>query len=103
PRSALLSISGQLFVVTQAGLTCTYQAATPRVHIPANGGTVNINVSAPNGCAWTLSSAPSWATPVEHFESGTASLSLTIAPNTTGAARSASVVIASQSVTITQQ
>src|SRR6185436_2427531 len=73
------------------------------VSAPAGGATgVPVSVVAPAGCSWTAASLASWitigsATPA----TGNGTVTLNVAANS-GAARSGSVTIAGQPVTVSQ-
>jgi hypothetical protein len=103
-RSGALSIAGQAFTVTQAGAACTY-AVTPQTQAaPLSGGSYTFAVSAATGCAWTASSNVPWITLTSGTAgSGNGTVAVTVVANTSGAARTGTLTVAGQTVTINQQ
>jgi hypothetical protein len=82
---------------------CGFTLSTSAVAVDGNGGTAAVNVSAGSGCSWTAVSNAPFIT-VTAGASGTANgtVTLTVAPNTGGAARSGTVTVAGQTVTVNQ-
>ena len=71
--------------------------------IPADGGTGRISVSANSGCRWEAESSADWITITSgRTGTGPASLSYSVAANTTGASRTASILIDGQTHRVTQ-
>src|SRR5262245_44727653 len=102
-RSATLTIGGQTFTVTQAGLTCSYTISPASQSVPAAGGTGSVSLTAPGGCTWTASSSAAWLS-ITAGTSGSSngSVSYSVAANTTTASRSATLTIGGQTFTVTQ-
>lgn len=86
--------------------TCAYSVTTTPVTAPATGGAVPVMVSTSAECTWVARSPSVWiglATAAGvPGGTGSAQLTVTVAPNTTGASRSAVIDIAGQSLTVTQ-
>ena len=64
-QTAVLTIAGQSFLVTQAAvgtIGCTYAISPTAVSVDATGTTGTVNVSAQAECGWTSSSNVSWIT-----------------------------------------
>ncbi len=102
PRSASLSIAGQVFTVSQAAMACSYAVTPPSQSFPETGGNGAVNVDAPAGCGWTASSNAAWVTVQSAGGSGSAGVPFTVAANTTLAARNAAVTVGGKSITVTQ-
>jgi hypothetical protein len=103
-RSGTLTVAGQTFSVTQGAalVSCTYSISPTTSAIAASGGTGTVAVSAGSGCAWTASSGAGWVTVSSGASgSGNGSVTFSVAANT-GGARSGSVTIAGQTLTVTQ-
>ena len=104
-RSGTLTIAGQTFTVTQAGVApCTYQISPTSASIPAGGGaTAPVTVSTAAECAWTATTTAAWIT-VTSGASGTGggTVTLGVAPNT-GDSRTGTVTIAGQTFTVSQE
>ena len=101
-RSAAVKVGTQSFTVTQAGLPCSFSLSSANGVQPYGGGLASIDIAANAGCGWTASTAASWLTPASASGSGAGNLSLTVAANGTGAARSATLTIVGQNITISQ-
>jgi all-beta uncharacterized protein/BACON domain-containing protein len=105
-RTGRVTIAGRTFTVTQgAGAgpppQCTYAVSPLSVAAPATGGTSPLTVTAGAGCSWTLAGAPSWITVSSGTGSGNGTINLTVSANT-GAARTATLTLAEQSIAVTQ-
>jgi hypothetical protein len=100
-RLATLTIGGRSLVLDQAGNQCSYSLAPTGVSVGQEGATGSFAVTASNGCSWTPSSSASWVG-VSGSGTGNGSVTYSVAANTTGASRSASVSVGNRSFTITQ-
>ena len=82
---------------------CSYDVAAPSGKIAGSGATVKISVIAATGCNWTAYSNQSWA-PISSGTpgNGNGTVSVTFAPNATGAARHVTLAVADQVITLTQ-
>jgi photosystem II stability/assembly factor-like uncharacterized protein len=90
------------FVTRITGTTpaCTYSASPDSYLFYPAGGSLNISVVSPSGCAWTLMPSASWIT-VSGAGPGVASALISVAPNT-GAARSGTIAVGTSAFTIRQ-
>ena len=97
------SFDGFVVVIADATAPCSYTIYPETQTIQGYLQTVTLGVNAPSGCAWTAVSNQSWA-PVIGGASGTAAGLVTVqaTANTTGATRSASIVINSGTATLNQ-
>ena len=103
-RSWSIGIAGVLHLVSQAaGVVCTPTISpTSSPTFAVTGGTASVNVTAPAGCSWTVTGMPAWITVIGPLPlTGSGSLSYSVAANT-GAARSATLVIAGVSYAVSQ-
>jgi hypothetical protein len=83
--------------------SCTYSVSPTAKTTSASGDDVTIGVTAPANCDWTAKSSAGWVTVASGASgSGNGSVRLVVAKNN-GAARSATVSVAGQQVTINQQ
>ena len=101
-RSGTLSVQGQAFTINQAGaVACTYTLSATTVSSPAAGGPGSVNVTAGSGCAWTAATGYSW---IHTTSSGTGSgvLNYAVDANTSTAARSGTISVQGQVLTINQ-
>jgi hypothetical protein len=102
-RTANLLVNGVAFPVTQAGGNCTASAALS-APTGAAGGTGVISMTASSsGCAWQASSLSPWIQVLTASGTGSASVGIVLAPNPGTAARTGQVLIAGQTVNVTQQ
>lgn len=105
-RTGTLRIGGQVVSVSQDGAmrTCTYSVTPTSQTVGAGGGTLQVAVTtADAACAWTASSSASWIT-ITSGQSGTGpgNVRYAVAANTTTSSRSATLQVAGQTVTLTQ-
>jgi hypothetical protein len=71
--------------------------------LASGGGTGSVGVTTGNGCAWTASESAAWLTITSGASAiGTGTVTYTAAANTTNSPRSATLTVAGQSVTVTQ-
>jgi hypothetical protein len=96
PRSGTVSVGGKTITVNQAG-ACVYTVSPLTVNFPASGGTRSVSVTTTSGCTWGATSSASWLS-LTALGGGFA---ITAASNSL-AARSASVLVAGQTVNVTQ-
>jgi hypothetical protein len=80
---------------------CSYNASPGSAFFYSSGGPANFSVVAPSGCKWTPASGASWITVTSHGGPGVGPLAIKVAANT-GAARSGSVGIGTESLKISQ-
>jgi hypothetical protein len=100
PRTGTLTIAGRHFSVTQAD-GCTYSIAPTSVALGAAGGSNVATVTAGTGCPWTAASDVDWISVTTAAGAGNGTVGFTVAP-TTGPARSGTLTIAGQVVTVTE-
>lgn len=102
-RSGELTIGDQTVPVTQAGTTCSFAVSPLTTSVPASGGAgPHITVDTQTGCAWTAASNATWLS-VTSAASGSGDASVAFSASTNaGAARSGTLTIAGQIVTVSQ-
>src|SRR5207248_730898 len=80
-RSAMLTIAGQPFQLTQEG-GCSYSIKPTYYDSGRGPDNIRINVTADAGCTWTATSDVSWVTVVEGSTgTGSGRVRLAIPPN----------------------
>ncbi|HUP39940.1 MAG TPA: BACON domain-containing carbohydrate-binding protein [Vicinamibacterales bacterium] len=99
-RSGTLVVAGQTITVDQQSRPCAYAVSPSTYNAPPTGGTTSVAVTTTTGCAWTATSNETWIT-TSGGANGAGSVELTISENT-GGARTGTLVIAGQTVTVTQ-
>ena len=101
-RTGSLTLATQTVTVNQAAPPCAYSVTPMTVSIGAAGGTgTPISVSTGSGCTWTATTSAGWIT-ILTGASGTGNGSVTYSVTNTGSARSGTMTVAGQSVTISQ-
>lgn len=105
-RAGTLLIGGKTVTVSQevASSSCTVVVAPAAlISLASSSGTGQIAVTAATGCAWTATSDTAWLT-VTSGGSGTANgtVGYSFTANATGAARTGTLTIGGQSVTVIQ-
>jgi len=99
-RSAAITIAGRSLTVAQAN-GCTYSVQPLSQRVNGEGGTVVVTITTGAGCPWSTSSSVDWITISSPSVGDVTQVTLTVMPNAS-AARTGSVTIAGQTVTITQ-
>ena len=103
-RTGTVTIAGQTYSVNQAEAPrpCAFTVAPTTIASSVAGGTSTVTVTTENNCSWTAVSQAQWITVTSGASgSGNGTVTLTIAANG-GAARSGTVAIAGQTVTVNQ-
>ncbi len=102
-RSGTIVVEGQVLTITQGGIDCTYSLSPSSSSFDSEGGSGSTSVSSPDGCQWSASSNESWISITSGgIGSGDGPVSFTVAANTTIQARSGSLTVGGQVLTITQ-
>lgn len=83
------------------GVACTYTVAPATQAFAANGGAGLVNITTASGCAWTATSSQPWILAAQATGTGSGVLNYLISANA-GAARSGTLTIAGQTLTISQ-
>ncbi|MFN7930345.1 MAG: BACON domain-containing protein [Blastocatellia bacterium] len=103
-RIGTLTIAGQNYTVTQAGLVCTYGLSATSTNVTAAATTRNVNITASNSaCPWTAVSNDAWITLLSAPSgSGSTTFSFSIAANNSLTARTGTLTIAGITYTVYQ-
>lgn len=101
-RTATVSVGGQAVSVTQVG-ACAYTVSPTSVTLNRNAASGTIAVTTTAGCAWTAMSNSSWITVTSGASgAGNGSVGYTAAASPTTSARTGTLTIAGQTVSLTQ-
>jgi hypothetical protein len=101
-RSAVVTIAGQAYTVSQAGVACSYALSASALSVAAAGGSDSVTMMTNlSTCGWTAASNAAWVTASPASGTGSGTLTITVAANT-GAARTATVTIGGQAYTVSQ-
>ncbi len=106
PRTGTITVEGQSYTVTQAGISCTFTLSpTSNTTVGSAGGSYSVSVTAASStCTWSASSAATWIsiTSATSF-TGSGTVTYTVASNAGNCvARTGTMTIAGQSFTVTQ-
>src|SRR4030095_8428540 len=103
-RTGTLTIAGQTFTVTQAGVACSYAISpTSNPSVVAGGATGSVTVTAATGCTWSSTSNDAWITfSGASTGSGNGSVNYSVAANSSSVSRTGTLTIAGQTFTVTQ-
>jgi hypothetical protein len=99
PRTAEVAVGDQRVSISQQA--CTVALSPTSLTIGAAGGETKTAIATDASCSWSVDSAPDWIAPALSSGKGSADLTLLASANQ-GAQRTGTVVVAGQSVTITQ-
>jgi hypothetical protein len=104
-RSATVTVGGQSLAVTEAALpvACSFLLGSSAASVSGDGGTGTVTViaSAPT-CAWSAMSYAGWLTIPAANGVGTGTLNYAFGPNTTGTARTGTIVLDTQVLLVTE-
>jgi Putative binding domain, N-terminal/Viral BACON domain len=82
---------------------CTYSVSATSLSVSAAGGSSSVTVTTQSECSWTARSDVSWITIASGASgTGTGSVGVTVAPNTTVSVRTSPLIIAEHTVTVSQ-
>ena len=102
-RTGTLTVAGQTVTITQSTGSCSYSVSPTSASALSTGQSSSISVTTGGLCAWTATSAVPWMTITGGASmTGLGSTNYTVAPNATGSARTGTLTVAGQIVTITQ-
>jgi hypothetical protein len=102
PRTGTLLVGGETVNITQGTGSCSYSVSPANVSAPSTGLNGSVSVVTGSLCAWTATSSVSWITVTSGGMSGIGSVSYSVAANSTGSLRVGTLLVAGQTLTITQ-
>lgn len=83
--------------------SCTYSLSPTSQLVDHNGGSVSIQVTTQSGCAWTADAGgATWLTITNAGASGSGTITLTAAVNTSGVTQTAIITVSNQDVAVIQ-
>ena len=105
-RAGAIEIGSHTVVISQdpsaQSAACSVTLTGRTFSVAAGGGSVEVGVTIGPGCSWRTQGLPDWIQASMESASASARPVFTVAANTSRSARSATIRIADQSVTITQ-
>jgi len=102
-RTGTITVAGQTITVSQAAAACAYSVTPASVSVSksATSGSLTVTVTAGAGCSWGSFSSTPWIT-VSGGGSGSGSATYTVAANTTGVARTGTILVAGKTIGFAQ-
>lgn len=100
-RSGALAVNDHQLRVAQEAAPCRFSVAPDARDLPAEGGEASVTVSTLGGCAWTASTTAPWIRLASGGGNGQGVLAFFAEVNT-GAARTGTLVVAGQNVSVAQ-
>jgi hypothetical protein len=100
-RQGEIAVNDEHVPVQQKPATCRYDVTPPTQTVAAGGGTVTISVNTLVGCSWQATVEAGWIAITGTSGTGSGNVSLRVDPNG-GGTRSAALLVAGQTVTLTQ-
>jgi trimeric autotransporter adhesin len=104
PRTGTVTIIGQTYTVTQAGMGCSYTVTPASAAFNYGGGSGAVTVSTSAGCTWTAVSNASWITVTTGATgSGNGSVTYSVASRSQSQGpRNKTITVAGHAVTVTE-
>jgi hypothetical protein len=103
-RTGTGTIAGRTFTLYQSAPACSFTVDPERSTVPAAAGSLTITVTTQSGCAWTAKPMSTFITIANGTgRTGSGTVDLTIAGNTTTSTRTGIAAIASTTVYVTQE
>jgi hypothetical protein len=102
-RSGSISVSGMVFIVTQAGgYACPNSVSPSPIIMGANAASQTVTIETESVCSWTVSSSASWLSIAGGAGNGTGTFTVHANANPERAPRSATIVAGNTAVSIRQ-
>jgi hypothetical protein len=102
-RSAVVTIAEQRLSVTQPGGTAAFTVSPSSLTIPATGGSAQVSIDASlTDAPWTLTGLPFWMTASSASGIGDSTITLSMGATPSVSARTATLIIGDQTLTVTQ-
>lgn len=101
-RIGTITIAGLNYAVTQDG-ACNYSLSETVKQFQVQGGTANVNVTAPGGCSWMSSTNTPWIVITSGSGTGNGTASYVVATNGSGSQRAGTMTIAGVNYIVQQE
>ena len=92
----------QTLTISQSGQRCSVTLSGSTASLPARGGTNAVSVNGGAACSWSASTNAGWLRIEWSSVSGSGNIRFSADPNTTGADRTGTIVVAGQTITVQQ-
>jgi len=100
-RSGAITVQGQTFTVTQAGVGCSYSVPSGD-SLGSGPGFGSFAVTAGSGCSWSASTSATWITITSGSGTGNGFVSYSMSANSGTSSRSGAITVQGQIFTLTQ-
>jgi len=103
-RTGTINIEGYIFMVYQAGVSCTHSISPTTQYFGVSGGTGSVTISTQSGCTWTATSIESWIA-ITSGTSGTGNgtVNYSVSANTSTSSRTGTMIIAGEMFIVIQE
>jgi hypothetical protein len=99
-----VTVNDQPLGIVQAAASCQISLAPASQTIASGGGSGTVAVTATPGCTWSVTGLPSWITITSGKSgNGNGTVIFSVAVNPDGISRTATLTVAGQTATVTQQ
>ena len=101
-RTGAIVVNGNRLSVAQEAAPCRYEVSPPSIRLSHEGGRGTFRVSATTACGWQASTNDGWIRILNSSGTSNGTVEVEVGPNTLRGPRVATLSIAGQSVTLTQ-
>ncbi len=102
-RSAELTVGGNVFLITQAGMVPEYALSQEALSADASGDALTLTLTAvPADAPWEIAELPDWVSVSQASGTGSAELTFTFGENASVSDRSAAISIAAEELSLEQ-
>lgn len=103
-RTGVVFIAGQIFTITQSGITCSYLLSTNTATHPTAAGTNSFALLTAGPCPWSVINSNSWIQVLSDTSgSGNGTITYAVDENASITPRSGTLIAGGQAFTITQE
>lgn len=102
PRIGSIEVGGQTVIVIQASVGCDFDVAPTSRSVGAAGGRFDVAIETSSACDWQAEAVDAWLSISASRGTGSAQVTIDVARYTGTSARTGTVRVAGQSVTVTQ-
>lgn len=102
-RTGSVTVQSQAYSIFQSGQTCNFTLTPDSRTFLAAGGSGTVDIQSPSNCSWTAITTAAWVTVTSGTQgTGPATISYTVAANSSGDQRVAQIIAGGQVHTVTQ-
>jgi hypothetical protein len=101
PRHATVDVGGRSIRISQQA-ECGVTLSSSAISVAAEGGAATVSVTTGPGCTWRAQGVPPWMTVTPNVGTGSAAVTVTVAPSSAESGRTGTFRIGDQSITVMQ-